>query len=67
MTSPAGKVAIGVSLYLLLAFLLYGLRNLAFPDGSGPIPLWFASAKVLGEAALSVAPGFVVGWLSRKR
>ena len=45
---------------------MYGLRILALPDGGGPIPLGFATAKVLGEA-LSVAPGFVVGWLCRER
>jgi hypothetical protein len=67
MTSPAGKIAIGATLYFLLALSFYGLRLLAFPTGGGPIPLWFAFAKVLGEAATSVAPGFVVGWLSRER
>src|SRR5450755_5073042 len=67
MTSPAWKVAIGAGLYCLLAFLLYGLRFLAFADGGGPIPLWFAVAKGLGDALTSVAPGFLAGWLSRER
>ncbi len=64
MTSPAWKIAIGVTLYVLLALSFYGLLLLA---GGGPFPLWFSIAKVLGEAVTSVAPGFVVGWLSRER
>jgi hypothetical protein len=67
MTSPAWKIAIGIALYCLLALSFYGLRLLASPSGGGPIPLWFAIAKVLSEAAIAVAPGFVVGWLSRER
>jgi hypothetical protein len=64
MTSPIWKLAVGITLYVLLALSFYGLRLLA---GGGPIPLWFSIAKVLGDAATSVAPGFVVGWLSRER
>lgn len=64
MTSQAWKVVIGATIYFLVALSLYGLRFLA---GGGPIPIWFAIAKALGEAVLSVGPGFLVGWLSRER
>ena len=64
MTSAACKIAIGVVLYLLVALSVYASR---FLWGGGPFPLWFSVAKVLSEAVTSVAPGFVVGWLSGER
>jgi hypothetical protein len=64
MTSPAWKIAVGVTLYFLLTLALYGLLHIV---GGGPIPLWFSIAKVFSEAATYVVPGFVVGWLSRER
>ena len=67
MTSPARKVAIGIVLYVFLALSFYGLRLFAAHTSGGPIPLWYSIAKVLGEAAIAVAPGFIVGWLARER
>jgi hypothetical protein len=64
MTSLAWQVAIGAALYSLLALSLYGLLLLS---GAGPVPLWFAVAKGLGDALITVAPGFLAGWLSRER
>jgi len=60
MTSRISYVGVGVTLYVALLLLLHGLYTVAFPNGGGPIPLWFAS-----KATTSVLPGFIVGWLSR--
>ena len=67
MTPHIPKVTVGTALYLALVLSLYGLSVVAFPNGAGPIPLWFSSAQVLLEATASVVPGFLVGWLARDR
>ena len=67
MASRISQVAVGVALYVVFVLSLYALSRIAFPDGGGPIPLWFASAQILFEASTSVIPGFLVGWLSRER
>jgi hypothetical protein len=67
MTTRASPVALGVTFYIFWILCLYGLRLLAFPSGSGPILLWFASLQIVHAAVLAVSPGVLVGWLSRER
>jgi hypothetical protein len=64
VTSAASKIVFGAALYIILAVSFYSLRVLV---GGGPISIWVSIAKVMSEALTAVAPGFVVGWLSRER
>jgi hypothetical protein len=67
MITRTSPIALGVTFYIFWILCLYGLRLLAFPNGSGPIPLWFTSLQTVLAAVLSVSPGVLVGWLSRER
>ena len=67
MKSRIGYLTLGVIFYVALGLSLAKLGDLAFSDGSGPIPLWYASVQILLQAAAAVAPGLLVGWLSRER
>ena len=63
MTPHIPKVTVGTALYLALVLSLYGLSVVAFPNGAGPIPLWFSSAQVFARSHCFCS-AWVSGWLA---
>ena len=65
MTTRGASVLIGLSLYVGLVLILYGLHRLAFSGGGGPYPLWYSTAELLVKALIAVGPGILAGWFCR--
>jgi hypothetical protein len=60
-------VAAGIALAVALMLLMHVLQRVAFPEGGGPYPAWYAIASTLLESIEGVVPGFLAGWLARGR
>jgi sorbitol-specific phosphotransferase system component IIC len=58
--------AAGIALTVALMALGQGLQALAFPEGNGPVPTWYAVASSMLEPTQGLLPGVVAGWLARQ-
>jgi hypothetical protein len=65
MSTRVTAITVGLGLYTALVLVFYGLHRLAFGDGGGPYPLWYSVSELVLNAVRAVAPGLVIGWLSR--
>lgn len=62
----ATPILLGIVLYVGITFAVYGLQRIAFPNASGPYPVWFSVMDVVLKAVGAVGPGFLAAWLSAR-